>query len=875
MSRMSCRGPRAIPVAVRRVAATVLSAIVLGAWPAVAQSGALEWSELPPLPNPDGVASPFVGVHNDALIVAGGANFPNAPRWESDKVWHAAVYVLVRENDGYAWLTGEPLPEPRAYGAAVSTPDGVLCMGGNNAGATFDDVMLLQWDSARGTLTRTAYPPLPKPCAFGCATLVANQVYLAGGQSGPGLESAMTNFWMLELARKDAPDAFRWVELPPWPGPGRAYNITTTQHDGYHDGVYVISGRRQGEAGVEFLRDTWEYLPALGTWRQRAGAPRELMAGAGIGWGQSHIFILSGADGALFDQADALQDAHPGFPKEAFAYHTITDTWTSAGTSPANQVATVPVRWTVEGRDCVVVASGETRPRVRTPQVWAVRPATVTPAFGAANYTVLFLYLFAMVGVGAYFARRNKTTDDYFRGGKKMAWWAAGCSIFATMLSSVTYTGIPSKAYAQDWTYMVGNFMIVAVAPIAIYVALPFFRQIDVTSAYEYLEKRFNRGVRLFGSASFNLFHIFRMGVVMSLTGYTLAVATPLSPTQSVLLMGVLSIIYCTIGGVEAVIWTDTIQTFVLLGGALLALVMLIAGAEGGLTGFFATGAAHDKFHLISWDFAPDSFTRMAIWVVVLGALGQNISSYTADQAVVQRYMTTPTTREAARSIWTNAMLSLLSSFIFFGMGAALFAFYRANPEKLDPTITTDQIFPVFIAREMPAGVAGLIVAGVFAAAQSTVSTSMNSTATTIVTDFLRPFNACRTEQGYLRWAQGLTLLFGVLGTLFALLFIDPDIRSLFDSFIKVIGLFMGVLGGLFALGVLTRRANGAGALAGAFTGTVVMVILWQWTPVNGYLYTFCGIASCFIAGYLASLVLPGDQHDIDRLTIGALRKNG
>ena len=303
---------------------------------------------------------------------------------------------------------------------------------------------------------------------------MANQVYLAGGQSGPGLESAMTNFWMLDLARKDAPDAFRWVELPPWPGPGRAYNITTTQHDGYHDGVYVISGRRQGEAGVEFLRDTWEYLPALGTWRQRAGAPRELMAGAGIGWGQSHIFILSGADGALFDQADALQDAHPGFPKEAFAYHTITDTWTSAGTSPANQVATVPVRWTVEGRDCVVVASGETRPRVRTPQVWAVRPATVTPAFAprttrSCSSTSLPWLAWARISPGA---TRPPTTIS---AAAKMAWWAAGCSIFATMLSSVTYTGIPSKAYAQDWTYMVGNFMIVAVAPIAIYVALPFF----------------------------------------------------------------------------------------------------------------------------------------------------------------------------------------------------------------------------------------------------------------------------------------------------------------------------------------------------------------------------------------------------------------
>ncbi|MEA3365241.1 MAG: sodium:solute symporter, partial [Candidatus Hydrogenedentes bacterium] len=217
--------------------------------------------------------------------------------------------------------------------------------------------------------------------------------------------------------------------------------------------------------------------------------------------------------------------------------------------------------------------------------------------------------------------------------------------------------------------------------------------------------------------------------------------------------------------------------------------------------------------------------------------------------------------------------LSFIASFIFFGMGAALFAFYRANPGKLDPTITTDQIFPVFIAREMPIGLAGLIVAGIFAAAQSTVSTSMNSTATAVVTDFLRPFNACKTEKGYLRWAQGLTFLFGALGTLFALLFIGPDIRSLFDSFIEVIGLFMGVLGGLFVLGVMTKRANGAGALTGAVVGAIVMFSLWKWTSINRYLYAFCGITSCFTVGYVASLVLPGDQHAIDDLTINALRK--
>jgi SSS family transporter len=441
------------------------------------------------------------------------------------------------------------------------------------------------------------------------------------------------------------------------------------------------------------------------------------------------------------------------------------------------------------------------------------------------------------------------------------------------MLSSLTFTGLPSKAFAQDWVYAVGNFMIPVVAFVGVFIALPFYRRLNVTSAYEYLELRFSRSVRMFGSASFTLFHIFRMAVVMSLTGLALAVATPLTPVQSVLLMGVLSIIYCTMGGIEAVIWTDTIQTFVLLGGALVALVMLVLGTEGGWSGAFSTAWESDKFRIANFHWDVTS-AQIALWVVVIGGIGQNISSYTADQAVVQRYMTTPDQRRAARSIWTNAIMTIPATLLFFGMGTALFAFYRTHPGRLDPTITTDQIFPLFIALELPIGLSGLIVAGIFAAAQSTVSTSMNSTATTVVTDFLRPFNACRTEAGYLWSARALTFLMGVAGTLLGLVFVDPEIRSLFDAFLMIIGLFMGVLGGLFALGVLTRRANAFGALTGALVGAAVMILIWRLTKVNGYLYTAIGITTCFVVGYLASLLRGGTGRDLTNLTIHTRRED-
>jgi len=823
----------------------------------------LRWTEAAAIPDELGVAGPAVGVHNGALIVAGGANF-SRPVWETSKVWHDAIYVMTDAASGNAtWQRAGKLPRPLGYAACVSLARGVLVMGGNDVDNVFDDVFLMEWSGDEIRITN--YPKLPEPCVHGQATIIGNVVYLAGGQNGPKLDSAMSNFWRMEL--KDSPADCVWEELPAWPGPARALNLTVAQHNGFYDCVYVMSGRTEVDGQVQFLKDVWEFTPESGAWRPRRELPACVMAGTGIDLGANHVLVLGGDDGALFSTADDLKDDHPGFVKSTWAYHTITDRWTSAGESPANHVTTQAVR--LDGQ--IFVPSGEVRPRVRSPKVWRVTVSPAENSFGLFNYAVLFGYLAAMVGVGVFFARRNKTTDDYFRGGMHIPWWAAGCSIYATMLSSLTYTGIPSKAFQQDWVASIGNFTIPVVAVVAVLVALPFYRRINATSAYEYLERRFSRSVRLFGSASFALFHVFRMAVVLALTALTLDIATPLTPAQCVLLMGVLSIIYCTLGGIEAVIWTDTIQTVVLLGGALIAVVWILGGIDGGLQGMLTEAGKDSKFKWAHFNLDATS-AQVAIWFMIIGGIAQNFSSYTADQAVVQRYMTTATQRLAARSIWTNAIMVVPTTFLFFGIGTALFAFYRSQPHRLDPTAAADQIFPLFISRELPAGLAGLIVAGVFAAAQSTVSTSMNSISTTIVTDFIRPLGLIREERSYLRIAQALTLLFGVAGTVAGLSFINPEIRSLFDEFIKVIGLFMGVLGGLFILGALTCRANASGAMIGALSGAAVMFSLWKYTDVTGYLYTFCGIASCVIVGYGASMLFRGkNREDLVGLTVYTL----
>ena len=838
----------------------------------------LQWDGLPDLPDPIGVAGPFVGVHNDALIVAGGANFPVAAGedlWQVPKVWHADTHVLVREGEGHVWKRGEPLTQAAGYGMSVSTAGGVVCLGGNDGKTAFDAVFRLEW--VEGKLKQVELPRLPKACAGGAAALVGDVVYVAGGHGKGGLTSAMKNFWRLNLADANA----EWEKLPGWPGPARAYNQLAAQHNGREVCLYLIGGRFQkegvkGDAGIVALGDVYEFSPtrhASGRaegWRKRRAAPKPIMAGTAVDVGQSHIFVMGGADGELMKQIVAEPDfakRHPGFPKRAYAYHTITDTWVDAGPLPANHVTTPSVKW----GEAIIVASGEIKPRVRTRAVWRYTLKPRESAFGPVNFTVLVLYLLAMVGVGVWFMRRNRTTEDYFRAGQGIPWWAAACSIYATMLSSLTYVALPALIYSTDWLLYLSMLMIPAVAPLAIYGAMPFFRRINATTAYEYLDRRFSLPVRLFGSGLFTLFHISRMGIVMALTALALSAVTPLLPWQSVLIMGVLCLVYCTLGGIEAVIWTDTIQTVVLLGGALVCLACLVGGIDGGLGGLFNLAGANDKMTLVNLDFGPDSFTTLALWVIILGGLGQNLSSYTADQAVVQRYLTTKDTQAAARSIWANGVMAIFGALLFFLIGTGLYAFYHAHPAQLDPSIQNDQVFPMFIAMEVPTGLAGLIVAGIFAAAQSTVSTSMNSTATAVVTDFLRPFKRCASEAGYLKAAKIITLIMGVLGTCAGLLFISPEIRSLMSEYFKVIGMFMGALGGLFLLGIITTRANARGAFIGLLGGVAVMVWVWRATETNGFLYATIGVTSCLVIGYCTSLFLPEPEKDLENLTLHTL----
>jgi solute:Na+ symporter, SSS family len=390
------------------------------------------------------------------------------------------------------------------------------------------------------------------------------------------------------------------------------------------------------------------------------------------------------------------------------------------------------------------------------------------------------------------------------------------------------------------------------VSPINIFWFLPFFRRLNLTSAYEYLEFRFNRTVRRLGSFIYIGLQLGRLGIVLLLPSLALSVVTGMDVVLCILLMGVLSILYTVLGGIEAVIWTDVIQVVVLLGGALISLVLMVVNID--MDGQAWLAFIREDSKTILFDTSLD-FTGTAIWVILLGGIASNIAQYGSDQTVIQRYLTTRDERTAAKGILTGALMAFPSALIFFSIGTALYLFYKLHPQDLSPVMAnTDSIFPWYIVTQLPDGVSGLLIAAVFAAAMSSLDSSMNSVATVVTTDFYNKLFP-KDEKGThsLRFARFITVLVGSLGTFFAILMASMGIPSLWDQFNMLIGLFAGGLGGIFLIGILSSSSNGPGAVVGLLCSAIVQLLVKYQTDLSIHMYAFTGLTSAMLFTYLAS----------------------
>ncbi|MDP6914803.1 MAG: kelch repeat-containing protein, partial [Verrucomicrobiota bacterium] len=569
-----------------------------------ATNDTLEWKSLPDLPGGFGVAGPFAGTHNDTLIIAGGANFPDGVPWRptadggtSAKVYYDTIHVVTKDGADYSIAEAKAkLPQVLGYGVSISTTDGVLCIGGEwrKDGVTHRSAKVFAVSLADGqVVVDENYPPLPDATTAAAGALVGKTIYIAGGDSGEG---ATQNFWSLDLAKRDTDD-FKWVELPPWDGPARTHLLASAQNDGGTDCLYIFSGRMKDTQGRwHMLSDTHKYNPKSGKWKrvnniQTKGdaQPRCVMAGTAASVGTNSLLLFGGANGKRFITLESLsaqitaakaagneqvaaaldaekqkiQDAHDGFSRDILLYNTVTDQWqkfanfkegSRSATAPGvtklvpigSHVTTTAVQW----GNSIIIPTGESSPGIRTKNIWKIDLARQNENFGTTNWIVMVSYMGVLIGIGIYFSRKNNSTEDYFLAGRRVVWWAAGLSIFSTMLSAITYLSIPAKAYATNWTWFIFNMTIPVMAPVIIYCFLPFYRRLGITSIYEYLEMRFSTGLRKLGSASFAIFQLARMGIVILLPALALSSVTGWDVIYCIITMGVLSTIYTVLGGI-------------------------------------------------------------------------------------------------------------------------------------------------------------------------------------------------------------------------------------------------------------------------------------------------------------------------------------
>lgn len=819
----------------------------------------IEWDNSLTLPSLNdqphiGLAGAFSGFIGNNLLVAGGANFPEAKPWCGGvKTWWNTIYYKDIEDSSSEWkIEKDILPASLAYGVSIELPEGVLCIGGCDSSQCYRDVFLIRINNGKINISND-WPSLPVPLANSTGALLNNKIYLAGGQESMEDQSASNYFFMLDLADRKR----GWQTLSSWSGDSRGYAVSVVQSDGFDKCFYLFSGRDYKSNGyVKVLTDGFVYNPRLDSWK-KLNLQFPVMAGTALASGANHILFMGGVSRLI-----PGSDEHPGFDNTIRLYHTITNTLIEKEVAPY----LIPVTTNIASKENIFyITSGEIKPGIRTPDLLRGEIIPFKKGLGVLNSIVIALYFALLAWIGFYFSKKQKSTNDYFKGGGRLPWWAVGLSIFGTSLSAITFMAIPAKSYSSDWSYMLVNAGILMVVPIILYLFIPFYRKLNVTTAYEYLEQRFNALIRVICSLSFILFQIGRMGVVMYLPAIALNVVTGFDIFFCIGLMGVLSLVYTMMGGIEAVVWTDALQVVVLLGGAILVVILVTVNIPDGFNHIITDANLNNKFSLGSVDF---NMKQSTLWTVLIATFFTNLTTYGTDQTMVQRYMTTETEKQAQKSVLINAILTVPATLLFFFVGTVLYVYYKHNPMELSLTISDgDAILPWYIYSQLPQGVTGLLISGIFAAAMSTLSSSMNSAATSYVTDIhSKLFPASIISD--LKIAKVATLLLGLAGIIFAYIMATWEIKSLWDEFNKILGIILGSLGGLFLLGMITRKANSSGALCGIIGSIFIQQFVIHFQFVHLLLYTATGFISCFVIGYLASWLFPGNKKNTDHLTV-------
>ncbi len=850
----------------------------------------LHWTGVAPAP--EKVARPFAGMmkvgDKQTLVLAGGSMHDGTTKTYSAKI---SLY----DTQANTWtVLDKTLPQPTAEGSAVVVKEGLLCVGGVTPTGATSAAYLLKGDGTIETLPNLT----DKDGSPLTLSMAASAPWGEGAIFATGLLNGTPTNRAFSLAKKDG--VWTWTELDPLPGPARTQAVGATQNGDQKTPIFVVYGGSVKNAqGIdEASTEGYGYAKNFDgqpVWKKlECDAPVSTIGATFTTIGDQHMLLIGGYNAEVWNHVNTQLATAPTpeakaavtqwlatapiedfkWNREVFAYHAVTGKWTKYGTlSDDTQTrcgavaAIIPADLKGDAMPRVLLVGGEVKPAQRTDAASIVNFERNDWNFSTQSWIVIGVYFLAMVAMATVFIMRQKNAgEDFLRGSKSIPWYVAGMSIFATMLSSITFISIPTMTYIGDWRYFPMVVCIFILAPIAIYFYLPFFCRLNITSAYEYLEKRFNVAIRLFGSGVFNIFMVCRVAVVVLLPALALDAVTGMGVEVCILICGVATIIYCSLGGLDAVIWSDFFQGIVLLGGAIAVLCILIANTDGGFGGFVEIAQNHEKLRILDFRFL---FSEPVFWVVVIQGLVGNLSSYTSDQCVIQRYIACTNEKKAASSIWFNGALSVIASVIFYAIGTALYTHYFSSPEMMDVTMPkSDSVFPIFMAMELNPYIAGLVIAAIFAATISTLSANLTSASTAITTDFVARFKPNMTGAQKVTCGRICIIVVGILGVGAALTLAQLPTRSLFDEFQKFIAMLTAGLTALFFMGIFMPRVGGIPAIVGLIANYIVCYGL-DLIPATSslavykphpFVYGGIGLVVCIIVAWILSFVLPNER---------------
>ncbi len=469
------------------------------------------------------------------------------------------------------------------------------------------------------------------------------------------------------------------------------------------------------------------------------------------------------------------------------------------------------------------------------------------------DISIILIYLLAMLSIGLYFSRKNKTAEQFTKASGKIPSWAIGLSLYATFLSSNTFLGVPGKAFGSNWNAFVFSLSMPLAAWVASRYFVPFYRSSTEVSAYSHFEHRFGPWARTYAVICFLLTQLARIGSIFFGIALSLQALTGFAMATIMIVMGICIILYTVLGGMEAIIWTEVAQAILITLGAVLILYLIIAGMPGGVSKIIEIGRHDHKFSLGSLHL---NFTESTFWVILFYGFFMNLNNFGMDQNYVQRYHAASSKKGAAKSVWICVKLYLPISLLFFIIGASLYAYYQVNPglthtirlqaaaerlplsasagmiaktaATLGPADFGDKVMPHFMVSNLPVGFLGLIISGILAAAMSTISSGMNASATVFTEDiYKRYFNKNPTEKKSLFILYIATFLCGILGMGTGIAMIG--ISSVLDIWWELSGIFATGMLGLFLLGIISRRTKGTQAFIATIIG--ILVIVWMALP--------------------------------------------